>query len=46
MQVKFSKKGKNIRGIESGPKKNETNVLHDCVNTNQKTKNLIKSANC
>ena len=26
--------------------KNETNVLHDCANANQKTTNLIKSANC
>ena len=27
-------------------KKNETNILHDCVNTNQKIKNLIKTSNC
>ena len=27
-------------------KKNETNVLHDCKNTNPKPTNLIISANC
>ena len=32
------------RCLESGKKR--TNVLHDCINTNQKPTNLMISANC